>query len=99
MVIGAGSNIVASEEHYNGAVIRDVRKEIKVIENSYCTGAIIEVTAGYPWDELVDYTVAQGWSGLECLSAIPGTVGACPVRNIGAYGVEVEQFISKANYL
>lgn len=52
---------------------------------------IIRATAGVPWDRLVEYTIAAGWSGLEALSGIPGTVGAAPVQNIGAYGAEVAE--------
>lgn len=52
---------------------------------------IIRATAGVPWDKLVEYTIAAGWSGLEALSGIPGTVGAAPVQNIGAYGAEVAE--------
>ncbi len=95
LVIGAGSNIVGSEENFDGSVIRDVRTGIKVIDNSACGGVSVEVVAGHPWDEFVAFTVSKGWVGLECLSGIPGTVGASPVQNIGAYGVEVQQFISK----
>lgn len=52
---------------------------------------IIRATAGVPWDKLVEYTIAAGWSGIEALSGIPGTVGAAPVQNIGAYGAEVAE--------
>jgi UDP-N-acetylmuramate dehydrogenase len=54
----------------------------------------IEIGAGEDWDELVEWTVSNNWSGLECLSLIPGTVGASPVQNIGAYGQEVKNVIT-----
>jgi len=54
----------------------------------------IEIGAGEDWDELVDWTIENNWSGLECLSLIPGTVGASPVQNIGAYGQEVKNVIT-----
>lgn len=95
LVIGAGSNIIGPEEKFDGIVIRDVRQGIKVLDNSACGGVIVEVVAGHPWDDFVAFTVSKGWVGLECLSGIPGTVGASPVQNIGAYGYEVEEFISK----
>lgn len=60
---------------------------------------IIRATAGVPWDKLVEYTIAAGWSGLEALSGIPGTVGAAPVQNIGAYGAEVAETLYRVRAL
>jgi UDP-N-acetylmuramate dehydrogenase len=54
---------------------------------------VIRVAAGEPWDDLVARTVAEGWSGVECLSGIPGSAGATPIQNVGAYGQEVAQTI------
>jgi UDP-N-acetylmuramate dehydrogenase len=60
-------------------------------------GAAMDVTAaaGEPWDDLVRHTVERGWAGLECLSGIPGLVGATPIQNVGAYGQEVSQTITE----
>ena len=87
-VLGGGSNILVSDNGFDGLVIKMeiVGKEIK---DKGC-----EVGAGEMWDDFVEWTLEQGFNGLENLSAIPGTVGAAPVQNIGAYGVEVGQFIS-----
>src|ERR671933_327126 len=56
-------------------------------------GAVLEVQAGEPWDDLVAATVEEGLAGFECLSGIPGSVGATPIQNVGAYGQEVSETI------
>ena len=90
-VLGGGSNILIADEGFNGLVIK------MDIEGKKIQDQIITAGAGESWDDFVDYTVKQGFNGLENLSSIPGTVGAAPVQNIGAYGVEVGQFISSVN--
>lgn len=93
-VIGGGSNIVASDEDFQGVVIRDARRIITVpdeaapVENGDKT-VHVNAQAGCNWDDLVQFTVERGLAGLEALSGIPGTVGASVVQNIGAYGQEV----------
>ena len=86
-VIGDGSNLLI-HENIDGLVIKPAMRGISVIEES-SEHVLIEVMAGENWDQLVDYTLAQGWQGLENLSLIPGSVGAAPFQNIGAYGVEL----------
>jgi UDP-N-acetylmuramate dehydrogenase len=88
-VIGDGTNTLFSDGEQNVAV---GKMEIKGIEriSEDNKEVILKVGAGENWDELVSYTVAQGWTGLEALSAIPGTVGAGPIQNIGAYGSEIK---------
>lgn len=87
-VLGGGSNIVVSDEGFPGLVIKN---EISGIQYVSKEDGVVEVTAGAGenWDDFVRQTVEKGLYGLENLSAIPGTVGAAPVQNIGAYGVEV----------
>lgn len=87
LVLGGGSNILASDEHFPGVVIQDGRSEL----SSWDKGdhILVTATAGVVWDELVRWSVDQGLSGLEALSGIPGSVGAAPVQNIGAYGQDV----------
>lgn len=89
LVLGGGSNLLVSDEGFGGVVVRDVRSEIRIDAEDTCGGGSLTATAGQDWDQLVAQTVAQEWVGIEALSGIPGTVGAAPVQNIGAYGQEV----------
>ncbi|WP_430592233.1 UDP-N-acetylmuramate dehydrogenase [Humidisolicoccus flavus] len=101
LVVGGGSNLIASDEPYRGTVIQLATRGIEVIlapapERGAAVTAepdrglvTIKVAAGEDWDALVEYTVQQGWSGIEALSGIPGSSGASPIQNIGAYGQEV----------
>ncbi len=91
-VLGGGSNILISDEGYKGLVLKI---EIAGIEEND-RGDEVEVVsgAGVNWDELVAHVVSRGLYGLETLSWIPGTTGAAPVQNIGAYGAEVKDTIS-----
>ena len=96
-VLGGGSNLLVSDTGFPGLVIKVEIKGIEIKEVGNNENEIIRVGAGEMWDDLVEYTVKNGWNGLENLSAIPGTVGAAPVQNIGAYGTEVGYFISVVN--
>lgn len=87
MVLGGGSNVVFGGD-FAGLVIHPDMRGIACIGES-ATHYRIEAAAGEKWHDFVQYTLAQGWYGLENLSLIPGTVGASPIQNIGAYGVEV----------
>jgi UDP-N-acetylmuramate dehydrogenase len=91
-ILGGGSNVLMSDKGFNGLVVKMELKG-KVFEEK---GDHVEVVvgAGEVWDELVEDAVVRGCYGLENLSAIPGTVGASPVQNIGAYGVEVKDSIA-----
>lgn len=93
LVLGGGSNIVGAES-FDGRVVLDTREEITEEHVSGCGGAIVTATAGTPWDDLVRYAIAREYSGIEALSGIPGSVGATPVQNVGAYGQEVGHTIS-----
>lgn len=88
LLLGGGSNVVAPDDGWPGDVVA-VRS--RGIERS---GAVLTVQAGEDWDELVAYTVTHGLSGIEALSGIPGSTGATPVQNVGAYGQEVAQTIT-----
>ena len=94
LVVGGGSNLLVSDDGFNGVVVRDVRSGIEVPDASACAGATLTVPAGTPWDEVVRYAVEQELTGIETLSGIPGSTGATPVQNVGAYGQEVSQSIS-----
>ncbi len=97
LILGGGSNIVAAEELSLLNVIKVETRGIQIDEIP--TGAIIRVQAGEDWDEFVAHTVAAGLSGIEAMSGIPGTVGAAPVQNIGAYGQEIAEVLTRLEFL
>jgi UDP-N-acetylmuramate dehydrogenase len=100
MLLGGGSNTVAGDEGFDGTVIRIVTRGVDVLPVSAASGRVrLRVQAGEPWDDLVAYTVAQGWSGIEALSGIPGSSGAAPVQNIGAYGQELSSSLVAVDFL
>ncbi len=88
LVIGEASNILFLD-HFKGLVIMPLMRGKKIISENE-TEVIIEVNAGEYWSSLVDFTVEKNWWGIENLSLIPGKVGAAPVQNIGAYGIELK---------
>lgn len=89
-VLGGGSNTLVRDEGFNGIVIRNRIPGFEVIAET-AQDATIKVGAGESWDEVVRRSVEMNLTGIECLSAIPGTAGAAPVQNIGAYGQEVAE--------
>ncbi|MFA5504262.1 MAG: UDP-N-acetylmuramate dehydrogenase [Vulcanimicrobiota bacterium] len=91
--LGGGSNLLISDEGFPGLVLKMENHELR-IESSSDHHVVVTAGAGMVWDDFVAYTVQQGWAGVECLSGIPGCVGASPVQNIGAYGQEVSETIS-----
>ncbi|MDB5224636.1 MAG: UDP-N-acetylenolpyruvoylglucosamine reductase [Candidatus Adlerbacteria bacterium] len=88
LVFGGGSNLLIGEKGFDGLVIKIELHGISAVPDDNGNVAL-SVAAGENWDELVAHTCAQGWWGLENLSGIPGTVGAAPVQNIGAYGADI----------
>jgi UDP-N-acetylmuramate dehydrogenase len=94
LIIGGGSNVLIGDEGFDGTVIR-----VETKGNSYhvdaCSGGMITVAAGEDWDEFVEWILGKGFVGLETLSGIPGTIGASPIQNIGAYGHEVSEVIAR----
>ena len=88
VVLGAGSNVVLPSS-LNRLVVRVQLKGIELIEQRP-DAWIVDVAAGENWHDFVTAAIRQGWDGLENLALIPGTVGAAPVQNIGAYGVELD---------
>lgn len=90
-ILVGGSNVVIGDEGFFGLVIRMEMGGIEATVDG--DHALVRAGAGESWDGLVEYCVRWGFSGLECLSGIPGSVGAAPVQNIGAYGVSVAPFI------
>lgn len=87
LVLGGGSNVIFSKDYRGLVIINRIGGFEVVSEDS--EGATIDIGAGENWDEVVARTVAKGLHGIESLSAIPGTAGATPVQNVGAYGAEI----------
>ncbi len=91
IVIGSGSNIIWKDSGFDGLLLINEIHEMKT--EDFQNYKLITVGAGVNWDSFVDNTVEMGLTGIEALSLIPGTVGATPVQNVGAYGQEVSQTI------
>lgn len=88
LMLGGGSNLLFTKD-FDGIVVKNNIKEIEVLgENDEFV--FVQAGAGENWHEFVQYCIAQGWYGIENLSLIPGNVGASPMQNIGAYGVEIK---------
>ena len=93
LVLAGGSNVLVADEGFDGRVVA-VRTCGVAADVDRCGGAMLRVAAGEAWDPLVDRAVASGWVGIEALSGIPGSVGATPIQNVGAYGQEVAQSLA-----
>ena len=94
LIIGGGSNVLISDSGFAGTVIHIANNQAES-EVDACSGATLTIGAGEDWDQFVATTISRGFAGLETLSGIPGTVGAAPIQNIGAYGHEVSEFITR----
>lgn len=94
LIIGGGSNVLISDSGFEGTVIHIANNQAES-EVDACSGATLTIGAGEDWDRFVATTISRGFAGLETLSGIPGTVGAAPIQNIGAYGHEVSEFITR----
>ncbi|MCR4514304.1 UDP-N-acetylmuramate dehydrogenase [Aeromicrobium sp. 50.2.37] len=93
LLVAGGSNLVVGDAGFDGTVVL-VRTTGRQVDADACSGAMVTVQAGESWDALVALAVESGWVGLEALSGIPGSVGATPIQNVGAYGQEVAQTIA-----
>lgn len=91
MILGGGSNVLFTGD-YNGLILRPELKGIELLEETK-SEVVIRAMCGEVWDNFVNYCVERGWGGVENLSQIPGNVGASPIQNIGAYGMEVKETI------
>ncbi len=94
LIIGGGSNVLIADSGFEGTVIHIANNQAES-EVDACSGATLTIGAGENWDDFVAATISRGFAGLETLSGIPGTVGAAPIQNIGAYGHEVSEFITR----
>lgn len=88
MIIGGGSNLLLTRD-IDALVLRMASRGVRVLSDEG-DSVVVEAEAGEVWDDFVRWTLAQGFGGLENLSLIPGTAGAAPMQNIGAYGVEIK---------
>jgi UDP-N-acetylmuramate dehydrogenase len=109
LILAGGSNVVISDEGFDGTVIRVVTRGVErlhpqtaaVRPSAYLDGrgVRLRVQAGEPWDAVVARSVENGWAGIEALSGIPGSSGAAPIQNIGAYGQEVGSSLIAIEFL
>ncbi|WP_420366882.1 UDP-N-acetylmuramate dehydrogenase [Curtobacterium sp. L3-7] len=97
LVVGGGSNLLVADAGFDGTVVLVRTRGVE--HEPTADGVAVRVAAGEPWDAFVASTVDNGWTGLEALSGIPGTVGASPVQNIGAYGVELSDVLTRVEFL
>ena len=93
LLVAGGSNLLIADEGFDGTVVHVATSGIAVASEDACGGGVVTVAAGHPFDDLVATAARRGWSGVEALSGIPGSTGATPVQNVGAYGQEVAQTI------
>ncbi|MQS38356.1 UDP-N-acetylmuramate dehydrogenase [Streptomyces katsurahamanus] len=89
LIIGGGSNLVIGDKGFDGTALRIATKGLRL------DGTRLELAAGEVWTEAVAHTVAAGLAGIECLAGIPGSAGATPIQNVGAYGQEVSATITE----
>jgi UDP-N-acetylmuramate dehydrogenase len=101
LILAGGSNVVIGDAGFDGTalLLRTQGLTVQPVGAALDTEVDVTVQAGEPWDDLVARTLAEGWSGLECLSGIPGSTGATPIQNVGAYGQEVAELITAVRVL
>src|SRR5256714_13187753 len=97
LVLAGGSNVIVGDDGYPGTVV--LLRTRGCVATPDGDGVSLRVAAGEPWDGVVARTVAEGWSGIECLSGIPGSAGATPIQNVGAYGQDVSETIVRVEVL
>lgn len=95
LVLGGGSNVVLADAGFPGTVVKVANRGLRVESRDACSGVMVSIAAGEVWDDVVARAVQEGWSGIEALSGIPGSVGATPVQNVGAYGQEIAQTLAR----
>jgi UDP-N-acetylmuramate dehydrogenase len=96
LLLGGGSNLVVGDEGFAGTVVRIATRGVQVAGDA-CGGIEVTVEAGEDWDALTCRAVAEEWIGVEALAGIPGTVGAVPIQNVGAYGQEVAETVAQVH--
>jgi UDP-N-acetylmuramate dehydrogenase len=93
-ILAGGSNLIVPDEGYPGLVVKMGMTELEFLD-----GGVVEAGAGIPWESVVEGAVGRAWAGVECLSGIPGSAGATPIQNVGAYGQEVAEVVSGVRVL
>lgn len=93
LLLGGGSNVVIADAGFNGTVIKISTTGVELHDGAHEDQVTVRAQSGEPWDRLVAELISDGYSGIEVLSGIPGTVGATPIQNVGAYGHEVAESI------
>jgi len=93
-ILGGGSNLIVPDQGYAGLVI-----QMSMTDVDFQAGGKVQAAAGVPWETVVEGAVSRGWAGLECLTGIPGSTGATPIQNVGAYGQEVSEVIESVRVL
>src|SRR5882724_1102841 len=88
LVLAGGSNVVIADDGFAGTVVRVLTRGVER------DGTALSVAAGEPWDDVVATAVDGALAGIECLSGIPGSTGATPIQNVGAYGQDVAQTVT-----
>jgi UDP-N-acetylmuramate dehydrogenase len=99
LVVGGGSNLLVGDDGFPGTVLRVLSRGIEELPPPRPGTVRLRVQAGEPWDALVAETVARGLAGMEALSGIPGSCGAAPMQNIGAYGQELAETLVAIEFL
>jgi UDP-N-acetylmuramate dehydrogenase len=94
LVLAGGSNVLVADDGFRGTVVHVATRGLAE-DTDACSGATVTVAAGEPWDDVVATAVRNGWVGIEALSGIPGSTGATPIQNVGAYGQEVAQTVAR----
>ena len=99
LVLGGGSNLVVADEGFSGTVLKLAFDAIAIAIDAGESSVVATVDGGADWDRFVARAVECGYRGVECLSGIPGSVGATPMQNVGAYGQEVSETIARVRVL
>lgn len=95
VIVGGGSNIVAADHRFDEVTVLHVVSSGTSLTRDACSGGMVTVAAGHGWDEFVESVVGFGFSGVEALSGIPGSVGATPIQNVGAYGQQISDTVAR----
>jgi UDP-N-acetylmuramate dehydrogenase len=93
-ILAGGSNLIVPDEGYEGLVV-----QMSIDTLDFHEGGTVSAGAGVAWEKVVDGAVARSWAGLECLAGIPGSAGATPIQNVGAYGAEVADTITRVRVI